>query len=342
MTDSLDNKIAFEPLKETHFPLLYAWLKNPHVKEFYDKNILWSEGLIRQKFKDYTEGFKWIQGAKKPIYAYIIQYEGNPIGYAQYYDAYDFPRDGYDLAAKLSYCQVEDGNLAALDIFIGTSEMTGKGIGAKAILKLLKEYIWKQFSACFVDPETINRKAVRSFEKAGFKTLSIVEEKKHLMFCHKTWQIPTFIRTGVYGVALLSDEILVIEQTRGVHQGKLDLPGGGIDPGETIEETLRREFFEEVGMTFGSMVSLCNLTATTENPQKTMRLHQIGLIYRLDNLSKIENQNPELEYTWLKISECKKRKVTPFLESILQRLDLCKDLDPPLKPCFFLETESPT
>lgn len=137
---------------------------------------------------------------------------------------------------------------------------------------------------------------------------------------NKTTPLPIFIRTGVYGVAILGSKILVIQQKQGVHQGKFDLPGGGIDPGETIDAALHREFMEEVGMSFGSMTHLYNFTAITEDPEKSMYLHQIGLIYRVETLCKIEHQNPELEYRWLGIDECTKLELTPFLETVLKNL----------------------
>lgn len=130
--------------------------------------------------------------------------------------------------------------------------------------------------------------------------------------------LPICIRTGVYGVAILGSKILVIQQKQGVHKGKFDLPGGGIEPGETIDTALRREFMEEVGMSFVSMTHICNLTAITEDPYKSMHLHQIGLIYEVETLCKIDDLVPELEYRWIGMDECKKLELTPFLQNVLK------------------------
>ena len=40
--------------------------------------------------------------------------------------------------------------------------------------------------------------------------------------------------------------------------GKLDLPGGFADPGETAEDALKRELFEELGMRVKSLKYACS------------------------------------------------------------------------------------
>jgi (d)CTP diphosphatase len=55
-------------------------------------------------------------------------------------------------------------------------------------------------------------------------------------------------RRGAIGVVLRAGRFLVVERSRTVvAPGKLCFPGGGIEPGETPEEALVREFFEELG-----------------------------------------------------------------------------------------------
>lgn len=128
-------------------------------------------------------------------------------------------------------------------------------------------------------------------------------------------------RTGVYGVARQERLLLVIKQKTGPHKGKFDLPGGGIEVGETIEAALRREFQEEVGMGFSSMRMLKNLTAATEGVKDCgtpYRLHQIGLIYQVEGLFLI--QEGELEFFWIEPKELNSANAAPFLKNVAEGL----------------------
>ena len=53
---------------------------------------------------------------------------------------------------------------------------------------------------------------------------------------------------GSYGLILDANKILLISKKGGPYDGKLDLPGGTIEYGETPEEALVRELKEEVGI----------------------------------------------------------------------------------------------
>ena len=57
-----------------------------------------------------------------------------------------------------------------------------------------------------------------------------------------------FKHLGAYGLIIKDEKIVLIKKVGGPYNGKLDLPGGTIEWGETPEQTLIRELNEEVGI----------------------------------------------------------------------------------------------
>ena len=163
-------RITFQPLQESHLPLLLKWLETPHVKAWWDQDVEWTPELIKEKYGSYVQGYKGEQGLKKPTQAYIVYVEDDPIGYTQLYNTHDFPRED-----KVSLAQHSD-SLAGLDIFIGEEAFLGKGLGSRIIKKFLNEYVDPHYDACFVDPDTANIKAIRAYENAGFKKRKTVKD----------------------------------------------------------------------------------------------------------------------------------------------------------------------
>jgi len=53
---------------------------------------------------------------------------------------------------------------------------------------------------------------------------------------------------GVYGVCSQHNQLLVVHKTRGPYKNRYDLPGGTIEPNESIIQAIYREFQEETGL----------------------------------------------------------------------------------------------
>lgn len=132
--------------------------------------------------------------------------------------------------------------------------------------------------------------------------------------------LPIVSRTGVYGIAQQNGHLLLVKQQKGPHVGKFEWPGGGIEPGETIEQALRRELFEEVGMTFNTMQLFGNFTAMTEATHEngvSYLFHQVGLIYCIDSLVSLQNQPAEMEYVWIDPMHLIPASLSPFVTQAL-------------------------
>ncbi len=161
------NEISFLPLSTEHFSLLYQWLQVPHVSKWWTEGKTLSKEDVEHKYASYVRGYKIENGEKKAIHPFIIQLKQQPIGYIQFYNAFDFPRDSYHL--KEIWAE-DSASLAALDFYVGESSLLGQGLGA-AILKIfLKDYVFPHYAACLVDPDKHNKFAVSAYSKAGFLT----------------------------------------------------------------------------------------------------------------------------------------------------------------------------
>jgi len=155
--------ITFTKLQTHHLMLLLKWLETPHVKAWWDRDVVWTPKLIKEKYGTYIENYKIEDGIRKPMHAYIIIVDGIEIGYIQYYNAYDFAHDWSleVLPTKLAFC----------DIFIGEYTYVNKGIGSEILKEFCMKYIFKEFMHCLIDPEVHNLAAIRACSKAGFKEL---------------------------------------------------------------------------------------------------------------------------------------------------------------------------
>ena len=164
-------KIEFKSLVEAHFPLMLKWLKTPHVKLKWDREISYTEDLVKEKYVSYVKGYKLENGEKKPISAFIIYVDNNPIGYIQIYNAYDFIRNKplIDLPESL----------AAIDFFIGDADYLGLGLG----VEIIKNFDYQDYDNILVDVSLDNLSAIKTYEKAGFK--KIIEQRDN----HQIWML---------------------------------------------------------------------------------------------------------------------------------------------------------
>jgi len=163
----MSSPITFKPLERSDLPLLLKWLETPHVKTWWDQDVVWTPALIAAKYLNYCEGFKRLalkDGTviEKPMYAYIVCVDEVSIGYIQYYNKHDFPPEqGYATDDLPESC-------AAFDMYIGEPAYIGQGLGSEILTLFTETIIPSSFDAIFVDPDTANHAAVRAYEKAGF------------------------------------------------------------------------------------------------------------------------------------------------------------------------------
>lgn len=95
------------------------------------------------------------------------------------------------------------------------------------------------------------------------------------------------LRTGVYGVVTDIDGKVLIVKNR---LGKF-LPGGGVQGGETYEETLRREFIEETGYTINIKRKLETVSWYIDTPVEIFKqVFNTGIFYEVELQERVSLQ----------------------------------------------------
>lgn len=141
---------------EGDLPLMLKWLTDDRVLEYYEgRDVRFTmDTLAAHYLEEIPDGFRM-----------IIEYAGTPIGYGQAYrltgelfDEYDYPDDGRVVFA--------------MDQFIGEPAHWNKGIGS-SFLRLMAAYLKeaKEADVILLDPHKSNPRAIRAYEKAGFRII---------------------------------------------------------------------------------------------------------------------------------------------------------------------------
>ena len=139
-----------------------------------------------------------------------------------------------------------------------------------------------------------------------------------------------FKHIGAYGLIIKDDKIVLIRKNGGPYNGKLDLPGGTIEWGETPEIALIRELKEEVGIEVSNyeLFDANSITFEWTHKEKLEKGHHIGIFYKilnykneiLENIN-IDNKNDDsLGANFYEIKNLKKNELSDITKLELEKL----------------------
>ncbi|WP_432363853.1 GNAT family N-acetyltransferase [Sporosarcina sp. UB5] len=154
-----NNRLAIRELIEEDKFLLTKWLSNPEVLQFY-------EG--RDRPLDLAQVEEDFYGESNDETRCLILYDEKPIGYVQFYPIEEKERRiyGFSDSSEVIY---------GMDQFIGETAYWNKGIGTK-LVEMIVVYLLTEKNAdrIVMDPQTWNERAIRCYEKCGFKKVKLL------------------------------------------------------------------------------------------------------------------------------------------------------------------------
>lgn len=139
-----------------------------------------------------------------------------------------------------------------------------------------------------------------------------------------------FKHLGAYGLIIKDEKIVLIKKVGGPYNGKLDLPGGTIEWGETPEQTLIRELNEEVGIDVikYELFDANSIIFEWMHKEELERGHHLGIFYKvldynnelLEDIKIDEKNDDSLGAKFYEINKLKKSELSDIANLELEKL----------------------
>jgi aminoglycoside 6'-N-acetyltransferase len=136
---------VFRPMTSADLPLIGQWLALPHVREWWG---------------DPAEQYALVHGDldEPAMDQFIVCAADRPLGYLQC----------YDLTAWNSGFEPQPDGTQGIDLFIGAPDMIERGHGSALIRCFVVDRLQNGVPRIVTDPDPVNIRAVRAYERAGF------------------------------------------------------------------------------------------------------------------------------------------------------------------------------
>ena len=153
-------------MRRQDFPLLSAWLAQPHVQSW------WREehdiAAIEARYGPSVDGVD-------PTECFVVDRNGEPVGFIQRYLFADNPEWQRALSVTGT-----PSNAAGIDYLIGDPADRGRGLGPAIIRAFVADVVFgrhREWTQAAATPLVANIASWRALEKAGFRFVGVVPEK---------------------------------------------------------------------------------------------------------------------------------------------------------------------
>ena len=149
--------ISFRPVVAADLPMLRSWMVQDHWREWWGE-VETELGYI----VDMIEG----RDTTRP---FIFQVDGEDIGYIQYWTIGDNLFEPW--LSQAPWMTELPADAIGVDLSIGENDGISKGVGSAALRAFTENLLSEGFETIIIDPDCRNKRAVRAYEKAGYRKI---------------------------------------------------------------------------------------------------------------------------------------------------------------------------
>ena len=147
----------FHPMSADDLPMVRSWLTAPHVREW------WGEPETELGYmRDMIEG----RDTTRP---FIFSVDSEPVGYIQYW--FVGHHQNANWIAEHPWLSELPADAVGVDLTIGEPAWLSRGIGSAVLREFVERLRGLGYRTIVIDPDAVNQRAVRAYEKAGFRAL---------------------------------------------------------------------------------------------------------------------------------------------------------------------------
>jgi aminoglycoside 6'-N-acetyltransferase-1b/aminoglycoside 6'-N-acetyltransferase-2 len=154
--------VTLRLMTEADIPMLHDWLQRPHIVQWWGGEAERPKSLA-ETHANYLPRVL----AEEQVTPYIAMLDGRPVGYAQSYVACSSSGSGDGW-----WEDVTDPGVRGIDQSLAEEADLGRGLGTQMV-KALCERLFEDPAVTRIqtDPDPTNTRAIRCYEKAGFRAL---------------------------------------------------------------------------------------------------------------------------------------------------------------------------
>lgn len=161
--------LAFRAVRDDDVARIAGWLRDPEVGAWWHGvTETYDDAFVLEHVLDDRDW--WVTHA-------IVELAGEPIGFQQWYPLDDEP----DVLAE--YGVARGDGAFGIDQFIGVSDLHGRGIGTRQVHAVCDWLLGADGPGArrvFTDPVVENERAIRCYERAGFRKVRVLPDHERL------------------------------------------------------------------------------------------------------------------------------------------------------------------